>query len=453
MAVEVVTFSPSLISGTGAITVPWPSGHQAGDIGVVTWVTSNYNAVTTPPSGWTFVPGSPDVTGLAPYLWVMWKRATSSAEASVSLPIGTASVQCARMVILRGCLADGVPHESCGQSPPTSAMSADIPSCSGTFTFNKGARLMMAAAIISDSTAAVFSDWGGNGGLTLTELFDSGTTAAGGQALGVATVALPDGGGNKFSNVSGGKPCLMQVIWLPEGGVANSPLLEGPHAYASSNTNSVTLNIAAGRFSAGDLVIVAAYTSHTSYKTLTFSATATKIGTELNTVYKYSSDLYRSEAIAWFIATGGAQSVTVTANATPSSIYIEAFVCRAIKNATKVEHFNTSGTADSVALPALAAGNLHCHFIDYGSNAAGTGDGATAILEGFQATNQPKVDFPWGYQGKWQTRGYLTPTAHPGGTVNVVQDRSWACLSISFSGTVEPLAGGSSPALFWGNNF
>lgn len=86
MSAPVFKAAGAAVSGTGAISVAWPAGHAAGDIGLLC-VNSSAQTVSTP-SGWTLLRwtsvGSA-ATANSAGLYVFYRVAASGAEANVSV--------------------------------------------------------------------------------------------------------------------------------------------------------------------------------------------------------------------------------------------------------------------------------------------------------------------------------------------------------------------------------
>lgn len=75
------------VTSTAAVTVAWPTRHQAGDLGILVLEASGGDSTITP-SGWQHIGGSPvvdvaDATGSK--LSVLWKFAASDQEANFSI--------------------------------------------------------------------------------------------------------------------------------------------------------------------------------------------------------------------------------------------------------------------------------------------------------------------------------------------------------------------------------
>lgn len=98
---------------SGTVSVPWPDGHQAGDLGLLICETSNQSV--SPPAGWERAPGMMIGAGTAGAngsvgLEVHWKRATSAAEPAVSVP-NPGNHILARICCWRGVVATGSPFD------------------------------------------------------------------------------------------------------------------------------------------------------------------------------------------------------------------------------------------------------------------------------------------------------------------------------------------------------
>jgi hypothetical protein len=99
--------------GTGSVSVPWPTGHASGDIGILIVETAS-NTVATP-TGWTAVhtmvsegaAGGSTSAGIN----VFWRRATSSSESNVSIP-DSGDHNIARMIAFSGCIDTGSPIDA-----------------------------------------------------------------------------------------------------------------------------------------------------------------------------------------------------------------------------------------------------------------------------------------------------------------------------------------------------
>ena len=128
MAIPQLVAESAQVSGASALTVPWPAGHAAGDVGILIVETGGEGTTLsiTAPAGWATVTGSP-VTGVATTagskLQVFWRRATSSAETSVTVP-DSGDHQLARLVVFNGCSPTGNPWDVVVTGNKTTASSS-----------------------------------------------------------------------------------------------------------------------------------------------------------------------------------------------------------------------------------------------------------------------------------------------------------------------------------------
>ena len=115
-------------------SVAWPA-HLTNDIGIFVLETSGNSATLTPPAGWTALPGSPVVdvnTAAGSSLQVWWKRAASSAEASIATG-APGDHLIARIYTFRGCVDTGNPWDVITTGIKTTASStATVPSLTTT---------------------------------------------------------------------------------------------------------------------------------------------------------------------------------------------------------------------------------------------------------------------------------------------------------------------------------
>lgn len=132
MAAPVFQAAGAQASGTGAISVAWPS-HVSGDVGLLVVEHSGSDTTTAAPSGWTELPGSPlvDVASTAgSKLRVYWQRATSGAMANASVADAT-DHQVARIFTFRGCISAGNPFEQVGTATSAASFTVNFPALTG----------------------------------------------------------------------------------------------------------------------------------------------------------------------------------------------------------------------------------------------------------------------------------------------------------------------------------
>lgn len=111
-----------VVSDSRKLTVTWPAGHRARDVGLLILETGAGDA-TAALTGWTHVAGSPlvDVTGGGGSKFqLLWKLATSDAEPELSIPDGgDHSLGC--IAVFRGGPLGGLPFSAVATATKTSA--------------------------------------------------------------------------------------------------------------------------------------------------------------------------------------------------------------------------------------------------------------------------------------------------------------------------------------------
>jgi hypothetical protein len=123
-------------SGTGALTVAWPT-HLTNDIGILVIETGGDDTTLsiTAPTGWVAIAGSPVIdvaTAAGSKLQVWWKRAASAAETSVTVP-DSGNHQVAAIYTFRGCIPTGNPWNVATTGTKTTASTtATVPSLTTT---------------------------------------------------------------------------------------------------------------------------------------------------------------------------------------------------------------------------------------------------------------------------------------------------------------------------------
>lgn len=179
----------AIAASVGAQSVAWPAGHRPRDIGLLVIECSGLDA-TANPSGWNHVSGSPlvDVASTAGSKFqVLWKRATSTAEADVPLDdLGDHALAC--ISVFRGGPLGGVPFSAVTTATkPTASGFASAPAITTT-TPNT-----MVISLISrpnDSATAIFSIT--NAELTSnSERFEPGTALGNGGGFVLNTALDP----------------------------------------------------------------------------------------------------------------------------------------------------------------------------------------------------------------------------------------------------------------------
>lgn len=186
MAAPNIQDAGSVISGQGSVSISWPT-HAADDIGILVIETGGEGTTLTP-SGWTHVTGSPltDVASTSgSKLHVLWKRATSSSEPSVSTG-DSGDHQIANIFTVRGCVTTGNPWDVIASSTKTTA--------STTVTFPTVTTTVADALVVligsrpDDSSSNTAFSAVSNGNLTsLAESHESGTVSGHGGGFVVAS--------------------------------------------------------------------------------------------------------------------------------------------------------------------------------------------------------------------------------------------------------------------------
>jgi hypothetical protein len=208
-------------SGTGAITVAWPT-HLAGDIALLFVESCGGQAVTlTTPAGFANVLNSPQYTGTGTAgtrITVFWCRATSS---SMSSPIvgDPGNHVYGRILTFRGVTTTGNPWDVTAGGTKATA--------SGTTTFGtvttsvNNDLIVLAASRDNDSTAAAWTDasWTNTNLSSLTERQDGGTTSGNGGGVGVATGVKSTAGaiGSSTATVTSSVDGHMTIALQPVG--------------------------------------------------------------------------------------------------------------------------------------------------------------------------------------------------------------------------------------------
>jgi hypothetical protein len=108
-------------AGAAALTVSWPT-HQTNDIGILVVETDGAGTNMGTPANWDLIQGPiTDVASTAgSKLYAFWRRATSNAEATVSVP-DSGDHQIARIYTFRGALEGSSPIDVSTSSTKTTA--------------------------------------------------------------------------------------------------------------------------------------------------------------------------------------------------------------------------------------------------------------------------------------------------------------------------------------------
>jgi type II secretory pathway pseudopilin PulG/regulation of enolase protein 1 (concanavalin A-like superfamily) len=174
------------VSGTGAVSPVWPT-HQANDIGIMVIETGGEGTTLTP-SGWTHITGSPviDVASTAgSKLNILWKRAASSSEASVSTG-DSGNHQVSRIYTFRGVIETGDPWNVVATGAKTTA-STTATAVSVTTTVANTLVLLIVGRPDDSSSTAHFGAFTNANLINITERGEAGTTSGHGGGFVLTT--------------------------------------------------------------------------------------------------------------------------------------------------------------------------------------------------------------------------------------------------------------------------
>lgn len=122
------------VSGINSVSAAWPANHAVDDVALLVIETDGAGTTLTP-AGWTHVTGSPvtDVASAAgSKLHVLWRRATSTAEANVATG-DSGDHQTARIFVFRGVKTTGDPWNAITTgTKATASTTATLPSITTT---------------------------------------------------------------------------------------------------------------------------------------------------------------------------------------------------------------------------------------------------------------------------------------------------------------------------------
>jgi len=153
--------SGSAVGGTGAITVSWPAGIQADDIGLLFVESCNEAISLSSPSGFAEIPNSPRGEGTASIdpatrLAVFWCRATGTTMPDVVVADpGDHAV--GRIFVYRGCENSGNPWDAtAGAVQASTVTSISNPALSTTVD---NCLVLMCASNATDSNTGQYTNW------------------------------------------------------------------------------------------------------------------------------------------------------------------------------------------------------------------------------------------------------------------------------------------------------
>jgi hypothetical protein len=241
---------------TGAVTAPWPTGHQAGDIGLL-FIERNGGAnspVLSTAAGFVEVTGSPQSTGTTTAgtkLSVFWCRATGGAQTSpvVTAPTTSADHTYAVILIFRGCVSTGNPWDGTPVGGVKAAASTSA-TVTGLTTTVPNTLLVQSITKDLDATAA-FASAQTNGNLSgIAEHFDAGTISGlgGGIAVWSGTKAAAGATGNTTVTVTSSINAFHTLALRPEPDASRARVtwaqFEAPGSLATSYTREASTSAA-----------------------------------------------------------------------------------------------------------------------------------------------------------------------------------------------------------------
>lgn len=182
-------------ASTGAVTVPWPSAHRIGDVGILIVAVKTGSTALTSAQGFVEIANSPQTStaATATKLAVYQCRATSGAMASPVLGDVANDHTLAVILTFRRCVAAGDPIDvSAGDSTGASAStSVTVPGATTT----KDNELIVAVCTQGvDAGSDNVSGWTNANLVGLTELLDLATAIGSGGGIGVAAGVMRSAG-------------------------------------------------------------------------------------------------------------------------------------------------------------------------------------------------------------------------------------------------------------------
>jgi hypothetical protein len=229
----------------------WPT-HQAGDIGLLCVETASTDSDVSV-SGWTHVTGSP-VAGTGTKLNVLWKRATSAAEADVSVN-DTGDHQYAAIATVRGVSSTlDPPYLDVGT---LTSDATSYPTLPGVTMPHSHCLMVSIIARETDATTAQFSSWDLGGPISGgTEVLDSGTTLGSGGGLGIAWVNVFDPGDTFAGSVQSSVSANFAAVALAFGIEPTDCAWLVDHSTSASTINTAFDVTYPSTIEAGDLALL-----------------------------------------------------------------------------------------------------------------------------------------------------------------------------------------------------
>lgn len=189
------------IADAALASVPWPAGHQPGDIGIVLAETAN-QVITLGKGIFTPIAGQGVGTAGAvtsTRITAFWGRATSFAETNIDLSV-TGDHVFAIMMLFRGCKSTGDPtHAVLTQANAAAGTSATFQDV--TTLFDNAMVLNTCSLSLDFGGGAIFSAWT-NKAISPVEILDLGTSFNNGGCLGASAGILPIAGASGQTTVT-----------------------------------------------------------------------------------------------------------------------------------------------------------------------------------------------------------------------------------------------------------
>jgi hypothetical protein len=157
----------------GTATPAWPAGHAINDIGVM-YIKTSSQAIGSTPSGWALVTDSPQTIGAAATagsvrLTVLWKRATSNAEAALSIG-DSGDHQIAQILVFRDGVTTGDPWDVTNGGTDASSTSVSV---DGDTTTVADCLILACVANGTETAATQTSGWANSDLTGVAELVDT----------------------------------------------------------------------------------------------------------------------------------------------------------------------------------------------------------------------------------------------------------------------------------------
>jgi hypothetical protein len=180
MAISFVGPSTVGVGGLGVVSVAWPPGHAAGDVGVL-FVENATGETSASPSGWTPIfSGISDTTS---NFSAFYRIATSSAEAAASVP-DSGNHQVGRIFAFRGVDQTTPLGATTNSTKTASNTSVTFPTLTTSYA---NSIVLFAASNNTDATSNTYTSLTGGTGLTgISSTYAFNSTAGTGGGFGVA---------------------------------------------------------------------------------------------------------------------------------------------------------------------------------------------------------------------------------------------------------------------------